>query len=443
MKFYILSLHQICLPNYRMFILLTIHYSLHYYASNTLKGMIFKVETITADQYLVKKINKALILRIIREHSPLSKPDIVTKSGLNRGTVSRLVNELEAASIIKQLGEGISSGGRKPTMYTIKGDSGFVIGITVKSKLLEVALADLNGKIVKRFTKELTSKTPKFIIKKIIESIKEMQEYVQESIFQITCIGIGFPGMVDANGTVLKAPSLKWNDVDLRQMIVDTFQIPCVVDNEARVGLIGEKQFDKHNALTDTLYVSVSNVIGSAVTIKNELFRGYNGLSGEAGHLIVKYNGKKCSCGSKGCWQMYASTNALLKKLSSVSEVTEQLHASPFSQLSVEFLESLASQGNQFVIKEIEEIGQYLGIGLISLVNVLNPKNVLIGGDITKLKEWVEPSLNETLRASVLPDHNKGLDILFSELGSDSTIIGAIAVALTHFFENGYHISSE
>ncbi len=124
------------------------------------------METITADQYLVKKINKALILSIIRDHSPLSKPEIVTKSGLNRGTVSRLVNELESDSIIKQLGEGVSSGGRKPTMYSINGDSGFVIGITVKSKLLEVALADLNGQIVKRFTKELRSNTPKFVIKK-------------------------------------------------------------------------------------------------------------------------------------------------------------------------------------------------------------------------------------------------------------------------------------
>ncbi|MEK4299781.1 ROK family transcriptional regulator [Oceanobacillus sp. FSL W8-0428] len=405
--------------------------------------MIFKVETITADQYLVKKINKALILSIIRDHSPLSKPEIVTKSGLNRGTVSRLVNELESDSIIKQLGEGVSSGGRKPTMYSINGDSGFVIGITVKSKLLEVALADLNGQIVKRFTKELRSNTPKFVIKNIIESIKEMQDHAKESLFQITCIGIGFPGMIDENGTVLKAPSLKWNSVDLRQTIVDTFRIPCVVDNQARVGLIGEKQFDKNNLLTDTLYISVGNVIGSAATIKNELFRGYNGLSGEAGHLIVKYNGKRCSCGSKGCWQMYASTNTLLKKLSSVPKVAEQLDASPFSQLSVEFLETLAGQNNPLVIKEIEEIGRFLGIGLISLVNVLNPKNVLIGGDITKLKKWVEPSLIETLRSNVLPDHNKNLDILFSELGSDSTIIGAIAIALTHFFENDYHVSSE
>ncbi|MFD1065004.1 ROK family transcriptional regulator [Oceanobacillus locisalsi] len=397
------------------------------------------METITADQYLVKKINKALILRIIREHSPLSKPEIVTKSGLNRGTVSRLVNELESSSIIKQLGEGASSGGRKPTMYTIKADSGFVVGITVKSKLLEVALADLNGNIVRRFTKEMTSKTPKFIIKKIIESIKEMQHYVQESIFQITCIGIGFPGMIDGNGTVLKAPSLKWNTVDLRQIISDTFHIPCVVDNEARIGLIGEKQFDKDNKLTDTLYVSVGNSIGSAATINNEIFRGYNGLSGEAGHLIIKYNGKKCTCGSKGCWQMYASSNALLKKISKHTAVTDQLDTS----LTLEFVDTLANQDNKLVIREIEETGKYLAIGLISLVNIFNPKNVLLGGDITKLKKWVEPALNETLRSNVLPDHNRDLDILFSELGSDSTIIGAIAVALTHFFENGHHISYE
>jgi len=377
---------------------------------------------------MVKEINTSIVMdTIIRYHS-ISRARISEITGLNKGTVSSLVFELINQQLVYETGAGASSGGRKPVMLQFNGDTGYVVGVDLGVNYILTILTNLQGLIISEHHVDITGLNSQEVIPLLVQSIGIVCSHAPSSPYGIVGIGIGVPGMVDSEGTVLFAPNLGWTHVDLREAIqVNYPHMPIFVDNEANMGAIGEKQYGAGKEVTNLIYISVGIGIGAGIILKNEVFRGTSGYSGETGHMTIDAEGKLCRCGNRGCWELYASEQAL-------SEVGKSI----LPEGAIATLDSyiaLAEAGQASMLEAFEKIGYYLGIGVANIMNIFNPDLIIIGNRLANAEKWLAHSLQQTIVQRALPISRQSAKIQFSSLSSHSTALGASFMAVSAFLE--------
>ncbi|MEK8209441.1 ROK family transcriptional regulator [Paenibacillus sp. FSL R5-0636] len=376
---------------------------------------------VTGDQALVKKINKSIVLHTIRRNSPLSRAKVSEMTGLNKATVSNLVAELCAQELVTEVGPGQSSGGRKPLMLHFNSMAGSVIGIELRVKQLTAVLCDLSGGILFESDFSLDNHALPYVLERMKKTISDLIDKAPESPYGIVGIGVGVPGMVDENGVVLFAPNLGWEMVDLRGILEGEFAVPVTIDNEANAGAQGELNFGAAKDVRHLLYISAGSGIGSGIIIGGELYKGARGYAGETGHMTIEAKGKPCSCGSRGCWELYAS-----EKTYDHSEFSLPAH-------TTQELVRYAAAGQEDALRHFSSMGEYLGIGVTNLINSFNPELIVIGGALSEAEAWLGEPLRGVVAERTLPYHKQQLEITFSKLGSRGTMIGAGFSAVMHF----------
>ncbi|MFD0620268.1 ROK family protein [Paenibacillus sp. GCM10027629] len=369
----------------------------------------------TGDQFLVKKINKSIVLDTIREHSPISRAAVSKMTGLNKGTVSSLVQELIDNGLILEIGTGKSSGGRKPVMLLFHETAGYAIGVELGVSSIRTLLTNLNGEMIEEDQRPLDTTDRGQVIEGLFSAIQAMIDRAPSSRYGIVGIGIGVPGIVDEKGQILFAPNLDWEHVDLHTLVSDQFRLPVTIDNEANAGAVGELQYGAGRSASNIVYISVSEGIGTGIMIGGELFRGAAGLSGEMGHMTIEANGRKCRCGNKGCWELYAS-------------------ASAHPNFDFKTLLRLASDGDADGIRGFYEIGEYLGIGISTIINTFNPELIIIGNQISRAERYITSAIQQTVASRSLSYHRKHTTIRFAQLETRSTLLGAAYYAISGFF---------
>ncbi|WHY18807.1 ROK family transcriptional regulator [Paenibacillus sp. G2S3] len=376
---------------------------------------------VTGDQALVKKINKSIVLHTIRRHSPLSRAKVSEMTGLNKATVSNLVAELCTQELVTEVGPGESSGGRKPLMLHFNTMAGSVIGIELRVKQLTAVLCDLSGGILYESDFSLDNHDFPYVLEQMKKLISGLIVSAPESPYGIVGIGVGVPGMVDEDGVVLFAPNLGWEMVDLRAILEAEFSVPVTIDNEANAGAQGELNFGAAREVRHLLYISAGSGIGSGIIIGGELYKGARGYAGETGHMTIEAQGKPCSCGSRGCWELYAS-----EKTYDNPDLSLPAHTTPE-------LVRYAANGQEDALHHFSTMGEYLGIGVTNLINSFNPELIVIGGALSEAEEWLGEPLRRVVAERTLPYHKQQLEITFSKLGSRGTMIGAGFSAVMHF----------
>ncbi|MGX6444487.1 ROK family protein [Neobacillus sp. K501] len=376
--------------------------------------------TITWNQQVVKKNNKALVLQLIMEKEPISRADIAQVSGLHKATVSSLVNELLDEELIFESGPGESSGGRRPVILHFNKSAGYAIGIDIGVNYVLSVLTDLKGNILIE-KNERVNRTPyPSIMSKIQNMIGAIMKEMPTSRYGVVGIGVGVPGIVNKSGSVLLAPNLGWMNIALKKDLEDLFQVPVIIENEANAGAVAEQQFGAGQDYKNMIYISAGIGIGVGIILNKELYQGRNGYSGEMGHMIIDLNGKPCSCGSRGCWEAYASENALLEMA---------------NQDSLESMIGLAEKREESVLHHFEEIGKYLGYGINNIINTFNPDQVILGNRLALTKEWIEQSIRNTIANHTLAHHQNELQLAFSRLGKYSTALGVSAFVVENFIK--------
>src|SRR5690625_2598976 len=197
----------------------------------------------TFNQHVVKKENKIIVLETIKEYSPISRTNIANKTGLNKGTVSSLVNELLKKDIIYESGPGKSSGGRRPVMLLFNKSAGYSIGIDLGVNYLLGILTDLEGNICHEKRMKFSNLSYDELMNTLFEMIDQLVDAAPSSPYGIVGIGVGVPGTVSKTGHVLLAPNLGWENVDLKDILQRTYNVPVTIENEANSGAYGEKKF--------------------------------------------------------------------------------------------------------------------------------------------------------------------------------------------------------
>lgn len=386
---------------------------------------------VTGDLHLMKKLNKSIVLETIIADAPVSRAAISEITGLNKATVSNLVHELIDSQLVCETGPGESSGGRKPVMLLFNNEAGHAVGIDLGVNYILTVLTDLQGAIKKERRVPLERMEFEYVWQELTDSIRWAIDGAPPSPYGIVGIGIGVPGLINDEGEVLSAPNLKWRKIDLKGRLEQAFQLPIVIENEANAGAIGERSFGDTRHAKNMIYVSAGIGIGVGIIVNNAIYRGFSGFSGEMGHMTIHMEGVPCTCGNRGCWELYASENALLNEaMRRLGDEIEHYGGEP----TLDMLITRAEKGDSRVIGLFEQVGNYLGVGIANVINTFNPELVMIGNRLSMIQPWIEPSVLNTVEQRSLPYHHRKVMIEFSRLGMKSAAIGAASLAIQAFF---------
>lgn len=381
-----------------------------------------------ADLNTVKQMNKSLVLDTIRAASPISRVQLAARTGLTKATVSNLVQELLHDDLVTEIGTGQSSGGRKPMLLLFKQDAGYAIGIELGIDYLRAALTDLQGRIIEARKWVLMATDPDTVIMQMQTAVTALAVHADTATYGIIGVGVGIPGFCDEQGDVHFAPNLGWQHVALRTRLEAAMPYPFVIDNEANAGAVGEQQLGNVGPSSCQVYVSIGTGIGTGIVVGNALFRGISGFAGEFGHVSLDMSGRPCHCGNRGCWERYASSQALLQAAAVPSTNTDR-------QQQMADLCQQAAAGEPTSLEACATIGHYLGLGLMNIVHALNPQRIVIGGEIAQAGPWLQPAMQAVL-AERLPAHaRQNLTLAFSAHGEQAVVKGASWMAITRFFE--------
>ncbi|MDU0812724.1 transcriptional repressor XylR [Bacillus siamensis] len=381
-----------------------------------------------ADQAFVKKVNQKLLLKEILKNSPISRAKLSEMTGLNKSTVSSQVNTLMKENLVFEIGQGQSSGGRRPVMLVFNKKAGYSVGIDVGVDYINGILTDLEGTIILDQHHHLECNSPEITKDILIEMIHHFIANMPQSPYGLIGIGICVPGLIDKNQKIVFTPNSNWRDIDLKSFIQEKFNVPVFIENEANAGAYGEKVFGAAKNHDNMIYASIGTGIGIGVIINNDLYRGVGGFSGEMGHMTIDFNGPKCSCGNRGCWELYASEKALLKSLQTKEK-----------KVSNQDIIDLAHLNDVETLRALQNFGFYLGIGLTNILNTFNPQAIILRNSIIESHPMVLNSIRSEVSSRVYSQLGNSYELLPSVLGKNASALGMSSIVIDHFLDMVNH----
>jgi predicted NBD/HSP70 family sugar kinase len=370
----------------------------------------------------IRRVNRVRLFHALREHPNSSQTDLQRLTGLDRGTTSLVVAQLLEEGLLTR-GEPTYPGrvGRPETALNISPSAGIFVGARLEPRKVRIISTNLAGELLCRL--DIPGSTD------IYQSIKLFREGLQQIIQDsgpdqaVRGIGVGVPGLMDRDGCLVLAPNLGWRRVPIHPLLQEGLEEPVYVDNDANAAAMAERLFGACKASTHFVYLSCHSGLGAGLFLEGRLYRGLQGFSGEIGHVTAVPDGRACGCGKRGCVETYVSEGGILRTLSergrwfgSLADVAEA-----------------ARQQDAVVLEVLNEVGQFLGLALSGLVNILNPEMVVLGGTLATVFEFLEAAMHRTMDSHVMAPLREALRVILSPLGSEVVPMGGIALAMDGF----------
>lgn len=369
-------------------------------------------------QAVIKSNNKCMILRELWKNSPISRTNLAKATGLNKATITNLINELSKEGYITDVGLQSSRVGRSSNLIMFNDRIGLCCGVSFSSLKITVILCDVFARILWRDDFDFDSAMePRQLMERIAADIETgTGELSPQRPANLLGIGIGLPSLVKRDkGEMYSSPSITWDNMPFKEFFTKRFQVPVFTDTISNNSVIGEKWFGAAQNDGNVIYLSVGRGIGAGVLINNELYSGAEGYAGDVSHMVIDPSGPVCPCGKRGCWEVMGT-------------------AYPLKRGEVQELTRLAEAHDPQAIETFGRIGRNIGIGIANLVHILNPSLVLIGGSLAQAGKWIlNPCVNQ-LKAELWPYVYSGTTVRFSELKEDSGVIGSATRVIESIF---------
>jgi glucokinase-like ROK family protein len=376
--------------------------------------------------------------------APISRAALAETTGLNKTTVSSLIQELLALQFVREVGLESAGTGRPAILLELNPTAGYMVSAEIGVDFISVMGTNFAIKPVwqhKENTKpELGQQA---ILNRSLTLLRQAVKAGSDLGQPLLGLAVGVPGLVDQrDGIILFAPNLRWQNVPLRDTLCQTFDTRIFINNEANLATLGEHYFGAAQGYHEVLYVSAGVGLGGGVIHNGQLFNGGTGLAGEFGHITMDPDGELCNCGNRGCWETQASQSALFRYIqqaisqeelaSILSEQTE----GHLDKLTVSLVVDAAKSNDAVALAALNKVGRYLGIGIASLVNALNPELIVFGGILSLAGEFLLPIIHEQLEQRALRWSETAVEVVLAHHGLDSCIMGGIATIyqsiLTH-----------
>ena len=352
-----------------------------------------------------RDINARIVLNLVRAHQPISRADLARMMGTRRGAVSLIVTDLLARKLVFEGATGETVRGRKPTFLYIDSRRRAVIAADIRASETFVMLADLVGTPIAGVTGFPTARDPRELVATLARHITRLLADHPE-VDACQGIGVVVPGMVEhSTMRVLNAPTLGWKNVDLREALAAATGLPVQIENSGRACALAQAwamRDDPAGTAGDLVFISVSDGVGVGVIIHGEVLRGRHNIAGEFGHVPLSLDGPRCSCGANGCWEAYISNRATLTRYFGRAIEEPGPIAPERRNFTIEDLIARARAGDVKATAALQTTARYLGLGLASVINVLDPARVYVGGEITLAWDVVESTVRAALAERAL-----------------------------------------
>jgi glucokinase-like ROK family protein len=389
----------------------------------------------TGDQALVREINLSIILNALRDHSPMSRASLAATTGLNKTTVSSLVQQLIAARFISELGtDRTEDTGRPGILLELNPGAGCIIGAEIGVDFVSVVITDFAARIVWRHQARTDSHDSQDnIIRLTLDTMRSGISQCDDTCPKVLGMGLGVPGLVDVtSGTLLFAPNLRWRNVPLREILREEFDFPVYVDNEANMATLGESYFGVARGARSVLYVSAGVGLGGGIVLDGRVLPGAAGFAGELGHMTMQIDGLPCNCGNRGCWETLVSQEAVFRRVreaigSGKTSILAQHLGGSDGELTIPMVVDAARQDDRVALDALEETGFYLGVGIANLVNAINPEIVVFGGILSLASEFLMPVVTRVIRGRALRWSVDATEVHVAAHGFDACAMGGIA----------------
>lgn len=308
------------------------------------------------------------------------------------------------------------------------------IGIDVGGTNVKIALVDDKGKIIYSNSVPTYAKMGyEYTVNNIKQAIKDLMKETNTTPKDIEGIGFDFPGQVDCKTGVVKlAPNIPgWVNVPIAQMIEDEFHIPTRIDNDVRCAALGELKFGAGKGCENFICITVGTGIGSGLVINGKVVRGASNAAGELGHIKLQMNGGPiCGCGDTGCLEAFASGPSIVAMAQDYikggkSTKFREMAAAEGGEITPYMVAKAAEEGDPVAKRIFEIVGEYIGIGLTSVINLLNPEKVIIGGGVAEAGDLLLDPIRRTIRERAMVVAGSAVEIVPAELGNSAGVIGA------------------
>jgi predicted NBD/HSP70 family sugar kinase len=375
----------------------------------------------------IRDINRQIVLNYVREREPISRAEIARETNLQRSTISAIVDALTGEGLVEEVGEGESTGGRRPTLLRLRTKEAIAIGVAVTPTSTTVATSDLAGRIIEQ--REFpTDPDPDKTLGEVIGLVREFSARNKGSI---EAVGVSLPGLVDpSTGNAIYVPYFKWRDTPIAKVISTAVGLPVVIDNDANAVALAELWFGRPEVsdARDFIMVLVAEGVGTGIVFDGQVYRGQRGAAGEFGHMVIGTHAPvPCSCGNRDCWEAFSSERAALARYRKLAGEEQA------SQLSFRAMVDRGLSGEANAKAALVDTALCLGVGISNLVVGFSPEAVVVGGEIARAWSLIESALKETIEHSI----RRGLPsarILPSTLGEEPTLRGALSLVLARKF---------
>lgn len=307
----------------------------------------------------------------------------------------------------------------------------YKIGVDVGGTNVKVALVDETGSIVYSDTVPTRAEMGyEYTISNMIKAIHDVIKESKTDKKSVVGIGFGFPGQIDCdNGIVRLAPNIPgWVNIPIADIVSKEFGVPVKVDNDVRCAALAELNYGAGKGAKNLICITVGTGIGSGLIVNGKLVRGASNAAGEIGHIKLQMeNGPLCGCGDNGCLEAFASGPSIVAM---AEEYIKGGKSTKYRELAKNeitpyYVCEAAKQGDVVAKKIFEIIGNYIGIGLASVVNLLNPEKIVIGGGVADAGDFLFVPIKETLKKRAMPIQGSAVQVVPAELGNTAGVIGA------------------
>lgn len=383
------------------------------------------------NQDIIQEMNRSLLIHLLRREGICSRVHLANLTNLKQATVTNIMNDFIRWHLVKEVGFLSGNKGRRSIGIEVNTDTYRVIGVRLARKYFSVGIFDLTGKVHCQVKRTITREVvPEKIFGQMMQEIENM--IVKEREKKVLAIGVSLPGpFIKKEGRIALMTEVSgWNDIQIEKQLEERFHLPIVLEQDANAAVLAQLWHNEEVDQDDmVVYVAAGQGIGAGILVNGEILRGTMGIAGEIGHTSIEHEGIVCACGNKGCLEQYCSSIAFTKA------VNQRLKLD--TPIEFEKICRMLDGGDKICLEEYKKAGYYLGIGVVNLVNSLNPSTIILGDEMSHVNsEILYQIVDETIRERVLPQIYGNLKICISNTPKDSCFHGAAIVAIEEIFSH-------
>ncbi|UIJ35339.1 ROK family transcriptional regulator [Allobranchiibius sp. GilTou73] len=385
---------------------------------------------ISSGHQSIRSHNLRIVLSEIHRRGRLSRAELTRVTGFNRSTIKVLVAQLEELGLVSEYAPAArGTAGRPSPIVGPRTDGPYAVAVDVAVSHLTVAAVALGGRVLARHSIDLADViAPEEIVAEVVAGVGALADSIPGQSWLIG-VGVSVPGTVRRRDSrILAAPNLHWDDVDLVGMLQVAFgdDIPIHLGNDANLGVVAEHLRGVARDVDDVAYLIARVGVGAGFLVDGVPLLGAHGLAGEIGHIVVQPGGPLCYCGNQGCFEQVVGERALFAR----AGLSGQTSAFGIGEVMKD-----ADDGNVFAQTAIDDVCQWLAVGLASISHLVNPQLIVIGGSLSRLLDERQEDLQSSLDTLMARAPGEPARVCLGGLGEDATLLGAAELVFTDLLE--------